>query len=72
MSSVWPWSGVPKVRLYDTFLGGLHFAAQFKVLNTPLLIGWNSMMTIIEILDQLQDSYGKFKHDDVVQQQHIV
>ncbi len=23
-SSVWPWSGAPKVRLYDTFLGGLH------------------------------------------------
>ncbi len=23
-SSVWPWSGAPKVFLYDTFLGGLH------------------------------------------------
>jgi hypothetical protein len=23
-SSVWPWSGAPKVCLYDTFLGGLH------------------------------------------------
>ncbi len=23
MSSIWPWSGAPKVRLYDTFLGGL-------------------------------------------------
>ncbi len=23
MSSIWPWSGVPKVLLYDTFLGGL-------------------------------------------------
>jgi hypothetical protein len=23
-SSVWPWSGMPKVRLYGTFLGGLH------------------------------------------------
>jgi hypothetical protein len=23
MSSVWPWSGVPKVHLCDTFLGGL-------------------------------------------------
>ncbi len=22
-SSIWPWSGMPKVRLYDTFLGGL-------------------------------------------------
>ncbi len=23
MSSIWPWSGVPKVCLYDTFLGSL-------------------------------------------------
>ncbi len=23
MSSVWPWSGAPKVHLYNTFLGGL-------------------------------------------------
>ena len=23
-SSIWPWSDAPKVRLYDTFLGGLH------------------------------------------------
>ncbi len=23
-SSVWPWSGAPKVHVYDTFLGGLH------------------------------------------------
>ncbi len=23
MSSIWPWSGTPRVRLYDTFLGGL-------------------------------------------------
>jgi hypothetical protein len=22
-SSIWPWSGAPKVRLYNTFLGGL-------------------------------------------------
>ncbi len=25
-SSVWPWSGMPKVHLYDTFLGSLHQA----------------------------------------------
>ncbi len=24
MSSIWPWSGVPKVRLYNTFLSSLH------------------------------------------------
>ncbi len=24
MSSILPWSGAPKVRLYDTFLGSLH------------------------------------------------
>ncbi len=30
-SSVWPWSGVPKVRLYNTFLGGLrHSPPQMK------------------------------------------
>jgi hypothetical protein len=36
-----------------------NIAAQFKVWNTPLLTEWNSTMTIIKILDQLQDSYGK-------------
>jgi hypothetical protein len=36
-----------------------NIATQFKVSNTPLLTGWNSTMTIIEIFDQLQDSYGK-------------
>jgi hypothetical protein len=41
-------------RMFDA-----NIAAQFKVSNTPLLTGWNSTMTIIEILDQLQDSYGK-------------
>jgi hypothetical protein len=31
MSSIWPWSGAPKVRLYDTFLGGLrHSPPQMK------------------------------------------
>jgi hypothetical protein len=33
--------------------------AQFKVSNTPALMGWNSPMSIIDILNQLQDSYGK-------------
>ncbi len=40
----------------------VNIAAQFKVSNTPFLTGWNlmnSMMTIIEILNQLQDSYSK-------------
>jgi hypothetical protein len=27
--------------------------------NTPALMGWNSTMSIIDILNQLQDSYGK-------------
>jgi hypothetical protein len=36
-----------------------NIATQFKVSNTPLLTGWNSTMTIIKILDQLQDFYGK-------------
>ena len=30
-SSIWPWSGTPKVRLYYTFLGGLrHLPPQMK------------------------------------------
>jgi hypothetical protein len=33
--------------------------AQFKVSNSPTLTGWNSMMTIIKILNQFQDFYGK-------------
>jgi hypothetical protein len=36
-----------------------NIATQFKVSNTTLMTGWNSTMTIIKILDQLQDSYGK-------------
>jgi hypothetical protein len=41
-------------RMFDTNIG-----AQFKVSNTPALTGWNSTMSIIDILNQLQDSYGK-------------
>jgi hypothetical protein len=36
-----------------------NIAAQFKLSNTPLLMWWNTTMTIIQILDQLQDSNGK-------------
>jgi hypothetical protein len=32
---------------------------QFKVSNTPTLMGWNSTMLIHEILTQLEDRYGK-------------
>jgi hypothetical protein len=32
---------------------------QFKVSNTPTITGWHSTITVIEILNQLQDSYGK-------------
>ncbi len=38
---------------------GANIAAQFKVSNTPFLMGWNSTMSINIILDQLQDSYRK-------------
>jgi hypothetical protein len=41
-------------RMFNENMG-----AQFKVSNTPTLTGWNSMMTIIKILNQLQDLYGK-------------
>jgi hypothetical protein len=32
---------------------------QFKVLNTPNFTGWNSTMTVLVILEQLETSYGK-------------
>ena len=32
---------------------------QFKVSNVPSLIGWNASMSIINILDQLDGTYGK-------------
>jgi len=34
-------------------------SAQFKVSNNANLTGWNSTMSIIDILTQLQTSYGK-------------
>ena len=34
-------------------------AAQFKVSNNAALTGWNSTMSIIDIINQLQQSYGK-------------
>jgi hypothetical protein len=34
-------------------------SAQFKVSNNAALTGWNSTMSIINILNQLQNSYGK-------------
>jgi hypothetical protein len=36
-----------------------NIAAQFKVSNTPSLMGWNLMMSVNLILDQLQDAYGE-------------
>ena len=33
--------------------------AGFKVSNNSILMGWNSTMSIRDILTQLQDSYGK-------------
>jgi hypothetical protein len=32
---------------------------QYKVSNTPTLIGWNATMSIQFILNQLEDAYGK-------------
>jgi hypothetical protein len=34
-------------------------ADQFKVSNIPSLIGWNASMSIIDILNQLDGTYGK-------------
>ena len=41
-------------RIFDANIG-----AQYKVSNNPTLTGWNSTMSIFDILTQLQDSYGK-------------
>jgi hypothetical protein len=38
---------------------GTNTLAQFKVLNTPSLTSRNATMSVLEILDQLQTSYGK-------------
>jgi hypothetical protein len=34
-------------------------ASQFKVSNVPTLIGWNTSMSISNMLDQLEGTYGK-------------
>jgi hypothetical protein len=36
-----------------------NIADQFKVSNTPNMMGWNSSMTVCLILEQLENSYGK-------------
>jgi hypothetical protein len=36
-----------------------NIADQFKVSNTPNMMGWNLSMTICSILEQLENSYGK-------------
>ncbi len=41
-------------RMFDANIG-----AQYKVSNNPTLTGWNSTMSILDILTQLQDWYGK-------------
>jgi hypothetical protein len=41
-------------RMFDAKIG-----AEYKVSNNPTLTGWNSTMSILDILTQLQDSHGK-------------
>ena len=41
-------------RMFDANIG-----AQYKVSNDPTLTGWNSTMSLLNILTQLQDLYGK-------------
>jgi hypothetical protein len=36
-----------------------NIADQFKVSNTPNMTGWNSLMSICSIIEQLETSYGK-------------
>ncbi len=45
-SSVWAWSGVPKVHLYNTFLGGLHQLQD--VMPVGLLEDFLSLKLLIE------------------------
>ena len=40
-------------RMFDANIG-----AQYKVSNNPTLTGWNSTMSILDILTQLQDLYA--------------
>jgi len=35
-----------------------NIADQFKVSNVPSLIGWNASMSIIDIFNQLEGTYG--------------
>jgi hypothetical protein len=44
-------------RMFDA-----NIAMQFKVSNTPTLMGWNSMISINEILNQLQTLF----HNDTL------
>jgi hypothetical protein len=46
-------------------------ADQFKVSNTPNMMGWNSSMSLRSIIKQLETSYGKpntvsLFHNDVL------
>ncbi len=45
--SVWSWSDVPKVRLYDTFLSGLHHPAKMAWLANASCWskGWQTVVT---------------------------
>ena len=35
-----------------------NMSAQYKVSNNPNLTGWNATMSVLDILNQLQDTYG--------------
>ncbi len=34
-------------------------STQFKVSNNPNLTGWNATMSVLDILNQLKNTYGK-------------
>jgi hypothetical protein len=56
--------GAERVRIVQEHSGACfrlldeNFADKFKVSNVPTLIGWNVSMTIGEILNQLNSTYG--------------
>ncbi len=51
MSSIWPWSGAPKVHLYNTFLGGLHQYYQ------ELLMIFSKELKSSDVWNTLQDHW---------------
>ncbi len=61
-SSVWPWSGAPKARLYSTFIGGLRhgFPRNKKNGKIQLPLTYNSIHSTTPIITH---NYNLLRHD---------